>query len=83
MICSSELEEGDNNGISVFHVLMGGEWFPCRALSSLHEATLKMGASLNNLQPAIKADFSYSKQTLTLHMLLSTICTELIHVARN
>lgn len=28
VICGVELEEGDGDGFSVFHVLMGGEWFP-------------------------------------------------------
>ncbi len=78
-----QLEEGDNIGISVFHVFMGREWFPCMAGSSFHEATAKMRASLNNLQPAIKADFNHLKQTVTLHMLLSTVCAELILMVRN
>lgn len=29
VICGVELEDGDSNGFSVFHVLTGGEWFPC------------------------------------------------------
>lgn len=40
-----------------------------------------MGASLNNLKAAIKADFNHSKQTLTLQMLL--VCIELMYLNRH
>lgn len=82
VICGVELEDGNNNGFSVFHVLMGGEWFLCQGREQLARrlGEIKRGGPLNNSQQAISAVFIQSWRTLTLDVLISAVCTELIHL---